>query len=108
MADPGFEAEELIPRLGEEFGYPSVGAQMVAADLRACSPLIRAAFWQWWKRGVLDLGLQVEGYTLKRLAEEHGMNPIAAFLTLDWLVKEPEAALASLARGHDRIQLQSE
>ena len=105
MADPAFKAKDLIPRLRKEFDYPPTGAQMVAADLRACGPAIRAAFWQWWNAGALDADLEVEGYTLKRLAEEHGMTPIAAFLTLDWLVKEPEAALASLARGHDRIEI---
>jgi hypothetical protein len=93
---------ELVTRLVSEFGYPLQGAQMVAEKLLACGPEIKAAFLYWWNEGSLD-DLVVEGYTVQRLMEEHGMNPIAAFLTLDWLMREPEKAKVSLARGHDRV-----
>lgn len=46
---------------------------------------------------------EVEGYSIKRLKEEHGMNEIGAILTLDWLKREPEKAKESLRRGHDEI-----
>lgn len=31
------------------------------------------------------------------------MNEVAGFLTLDWLLREPEKAIASLKKGHDTI-----
>ncbi len=36
--------------------------------------------------------------------ELHKMNPIAAFLTLDWLIREPEQAIESLKHGYDFIK----
>ena len=101
--EPRFEAADLTPRLISEFGYPKVGAQQVADKLAACNPTIKAACWRWWQTSALDAALESEGYTLSRLMNEHGMKPVAAFLTLDWLAREPGAARASLARGHDRI-----
>jgi hypothetical protein len=103
MGDPQIGTAETIRRLREEFGYPASGARLIAGKLGALSPPIRAAFVEWWRTGTMEGDLIVEGYTQQRLAEEHGMNPIAAFLTLDWLTREPVDALASLARGHDRI-----
>ena len=41
---------------------------------------------------------------MQRLADEHGMNPIAAYLTIDWLIKDPEAALMPLTKGHDWVK----
>lgn len=100
---PRFDAADLTSRLISEFGYPKTGAQRVAGKLVVCNPTVKAAFWHWWQTGTLDAALEVEGYTLAQLMNEHGMKPIAAFLTLDWLAREPEAARASLARGHDRV-----
>ena len=94
--------EFLVPRLIAEFGYPAEGARIVAEKIAACGPQVRAAFAMWWQTGELT-DLEIEGYTVERLMAEHNMKPIAAFLTLDWLGREPEKARASLRRGHDRI-----
>lgn len=94
--------EELVSRLIFEFGYPEEGAKLVAEKLAACQPEIKEAFLKWWDEGQLGT-IEVEGYTLQKLMEKHSLKPIAAFLTLDWLAREPEKARAALARGHDRI-----
>ena len=41
----------------------------------------------------------IEGYSYKTLVENYGMKPIGAFLTLDWLIREPQKALTSLKKG---------
>jgi hypothetical protein len=94
--------EELLPRLISEFHYPPKGAQLVAEKLSVSKPEIQSAFLYFWNTGELPL-IEVEGYTVKQLETEHGMKPIAALLTLDWLLREPEKAKASLKRGHDRV-----
>jgi hypothetical protein len=99
----GFTTADLVPRLVEEFGYSPYAADITASELATAEPRIQKAFLHWWNTGQV-VALEVEQYDVRRLANEHGMNPIAAFLTLDWLIKEPEAALASLARGHDWIE----
>jgi hypothetical protein len=98
-----FTTADLVPRLIGEFGYSPYAADVTARELVAADPRIQEAFYRWWNTSEIS-DIEVEGHHLQRLADEHGMNPIAAFLTLDWLIKEPEAALASLARGHDRVK----
>jgi len=82
-------------------GYSPEGAQAVADRLRLCIPITRQLFEQWQAGGNLDGTVQIEGFTATRLMTEHGMNEVAAILTLDWLARDPQTALESLARGHD-------
>jgi len=96
------ETQSLIPRLVAEFGYPEKGAKLVADKLVSSAPEIQSTFLIWWQNGEI-MDLAVEGYTVSQLMAEHQMNPVAAFLTLDWLKREPEAARISLAKGHDRL-----
>lgn len=95
---------DVIARLIDEYNYPTKGAQLVATKLEALTIEVRPYFERWWAGGPIP-NLQIERYTVRRLMEEHGMNPIAGFLTLDWLVREPEMALASLKKGHDKINV---
>jgi len=92
----------LLPRLIEEFGYSKENAAEVVDDLSNCSEQIISAFLRWWNTGVLP-DIEIEQYNVSRLRKEYGMNPIAALLSLDWLIKEPEEAKAALKRGYDEI-----
>ena len=96
------ESEELVPRLVSEFAYPEEGALVVAEKLAACQPSVKEAFSLWWTEGRLSCQ-EIEGFTLETLMTEHGLKPIGAFLTLDWLAREPEKARAAIERGHDRV-----
>ncbi len=96
--DPAAIAERLV----ETHGYPRHAAEVVAADLMELSPPVAAAFLAWWSSGVVH-GVTVEGYTVDCLQVKFGMHPVAAYLTLEWLVQEPEQALAVLRHGLDRI-----
>lgn len=97
------DAEGLIPRLISEFNYPPQGARLIAAKLVHLTPPVREAFLTWWTEGTTPQ-LQIEGYSVQRLQDEHRMKLIAALLTLDWLTREPAKALASLQRGHDYVR----
>ena len=92
----------LVSRLVHGFGYSPQGAGLVATKLASCAPVVQQAFEQWWTTGRLP-DLMVEEYDVARLAKEHNMRPVAALLTLDWLLREPAKARASLGRGHDWI-----
>jgi hypothetical protein len=94
--------DDLIPRLISEFGYPPKGAQIVGEKLVKSSPQIQQAFIRFWEAGEIP-SMVVEGYTVSRLADEHGMKPIAALLTLDWLIRDPVQAKISLHKGHDFV-----
>ena len=86
-----------------ETGYSPEGAQAVAERLALCITTTRQLFEQWRAGRGLDDAPAIAGYTASRLMVEHGMNPIAAILTMDWLARDPQTATASLARGHDRM-----
>lgn len=98
-----FSSTEIVPRLVKEFGYSSDDAEAVAGNLVATQPQVQDAFLHWWKSGEIP-ALEVEQYNVQRLVDEYDMNPIAALLTLDWLIREPEDALATLARGYDWVE----
>ena len=89
--------------------YPGIysGPQMESALESLISPSmdseIRLHLEKFLTSGVLE-DLTVEAYSVTRLKKEHGMNELAAFLTLDWLKREPEDAKASLAKGSDWVR----
>lgn len=94
--------EEVFDRLVNEFGYPAHAAEVVTSKVGKLGPETHAAFALWWNSGQTP-ALEVEGYTVDRLMKEHDMNPIASILTLDWLAREPDKALESLRKGHDKV-----
>jgi hypothetical protein len=104
MTDRG--ASGLEERLTRDFGYPPNGARAVASRLTAMTGPVDEAFRSWWATGVTP-EIEIEGFTVDRLREEHGMNEIAALLTLDWLNRDPIAAAASLHKGHDVVRRRS-
>jgi hypothetical protein len=96
------DTASVTQRLMNEFEYPEQGAGMVAEQIAALVPPLRAAFSEWWETGTMP-HVEVEGYTVERLRQEHSLNPLAALLTLDWLAREPEAARAAIGQGHDEV-----
>lgn len=100
------DQEEIRQRLQEEFGYPPQGAKVVATKLSVLVSPICEAFSEWWYSGAIP-ALEVQGYTVQRLADEQGLTPIAAFLTLDWLQREPDKALPIVKRGPERVRFRA-
>ena len=98
------QPDEIIPRLVAEFGYTEKNAERVSQNLQECTLAVQESFEKWWRGEGLDPHLKVKGYTLKRLIEEYGFGPIAAFLDMDWLIREPEEAAKALSRGYDSIE----
>lgn len=96
--------ETVRRRLVSEFGYPEHGAQLVANEIADLAPAIMREFEKWWALGVIP-ETEVEGYTLISLMRDYDLNPIAAFLTLDWLTKDPMAAKAEISKGYDCIAI---
>jgi predicted nucleic acid-binding protein len=101
------DRDTIATRLVDEFGYSEKGALLAADRLVALTGSLAEQFAQWWWHGTSP-NRSIEGYTFDSLIEGSGMNPIAAFLTLDWLERDPQRASASLHRGRDRIATSSE
>ena len=102
VSEPTQTSRSTIARLKSELGYTQAGAQLVLHDLEESDPRIQSAFHEWLRSGALP-AIVAEGYDVPRLMREHSMNIIAALLTLDWLLREPQRAISSLRKGHDRL-----
>ena len=101
----GYEFTEagLTELLTTKLDYAPADAARVTAELLVMQPPIRAAFMEWWKSGTLPDHPAYEGFNPATLAVQHGLNPPAAFLTLDWLATDPQTARKALSEGYDTI-----
>jgi hypothetical protein len=59
---------------------------------------IKAAFEEWVDSNVIPT-IEIERWRYNKLVEKFEMRPVAAFLALDWLTREPEKASKALKRG---------
>ena len=80
-------------------GYTQRNASLVAEEMVYIAPQLQQYLEAWLMDKSYNENYEVGEYSLKRLQEERRMNYPAALLTLDWLIKEPKAALRSLNRG---------
>jgi hypothetical protein len=102
MGQNPISKENLLERITTEFDYPLPRAESATKKLLDLQPQLKSEFEQWWHTGQLPT-IEIEGYTVQRLMTEREMNPIAAILALDWLIREPEFAKESFQRRYDRI-----
>ena len=100
--------DTIIAMLVAEFGYTEKRAEEVVQKLQKSDFAIQEAFEKWWLGKGLDEQLVVQGYTLQILVEKKGFNPMNAFLTMDWLIREPARAKRALSRGRDHFLLSPE
>lgn len=80
-------------------GYTQRNASLVAEEMVNIVPQLQQYLESWLMDKSYCENYEVGEFSLKKLQEERRMNYPAALLTLDWLIKEPEAALRSLNRG---------
>ena len=74
----------------------------IMPKLETASPIILRSLKKFLTDGVID-EIVLLGYSVEKLVNEHGMNELAAFLTLAWIIREPQEAIESLRKGHDTI-----
>lgn len=82
-----------------ERGYDERSAQLVVTELMTLTQPLDA-YLEKWLQDKSDISeCDAHGYSIKQLMEERNMTYPAALLTMDWLMKEPDAAIASLKCG---------
>jgi hypothetical protein len=87
----------LLTLLKEE-NYPAHMLDKTIEKLEKLQPEILSAFTQWLSDGKTP-SISIENFSFQDLTMKFGMTPVGAFITLDWLVREPEKAKRSLERG---------
>jgi len=102
------EASAVVARLVSEFGYSEQGARRAVQNLSTSHPAVQQAFAKWWRGEGLDDQLQVRGYTVRRLVERRGFNPVFALITMADLMREPDLVVQMLRRGFDNVAFEKE
>lgn len=86
-------------RLIDDFDCKESQVDGVVEKISKLSPEIYAAFEAWFNTGVIK-EIEVDGYTVASLrALKKQMNIVGAYLTLDWLKREPEKAKFALKQN---------
>lgn len=78
--------------------YPDYMLEQTADKVEHMDERIKVAFEEWVDNNVIPT-IEIEGWHYDKLVEKFRMRPVAAFLALDWLTREPEKAAKALKRG---------
>lgn len=89
--------KQIIEILKEE-DYPEYMIEQTADKIENLENEIKEAFEKWHLDGTIP-AIKLEGYSYQDLVNQFGMKPVGAFVTLDWLKKEPGKASDALRRG---------
>lgn len=98
------EGKECFDRMAclLEIGYTRYEAEQAVNKMEQMTPRLLEQLDLWFRAGVLPEDVY-EGFTVAELVEELGFTVPAAFLYLDWALREPEAAKAALAEMADGL-----
>ena len=88
----------IIIELLKKQGYHSFMLDKTATKIENLSQPLKEAFSMWVDCGI-EPSFSIKGYSYQTLIEKFDMKPIGAFLTLDWIIREPEKAIDNLNRG---------
>ncbi len=89
---------KLRDYLVKEYDYPAFMVEKTIDKVEKFDSDIYHEFEHWLSSGE-ESGIQVEGYSIRMLIDKYKMNVVGAYLTLDWLKREPEDAKKALLRG---------
>ena len=85
--------------LMSRFGYSEQDISVLCSDLEQLDQALVPVLAKWIKDGDCSDSTEYSGYSINSLCTEYEMNFIAALLTLDWIIKEPEQAIPAIKSG---------
>ena len=91
--------ENIRELLMSRLGYSEQDANMLCGDLGQVDQKLVLVLKRWVEDGSCTDATEYSGYSIDSLCSEFEMNFIAALLTLDWIIKEPEQAISALKSG---------
>lgn len=89
---------EQLRLLLKEEGYPTHMIANTIVKLNNLTAPIKESFESWCQTGIIP-AVRIGGYDFMVLTQNFHMKPVGAFLTLDWLIREPEDAKIALSKG---------
>ena len=91
--------ENIRELLMSRFGYSEQDTCVLCNDLEQLDQALVPVLTKWIKDGECSDSTEYSGYSINSLCTEYEMNFIAALLTLDWIIKEPEQAIPAIKSG---------
>lgn len=85
-----------------EHGYSEAGAYSAAAKIETMQPDLKTALINWVKSGEIP-EFTVEDFDISGLVEHKELSVPAAFLMLDWLMRDPDSAKKALSGITDEL-----
>ncbi len=79
-------------------GYNDRQASVAMEKLSRINDQLKAGIERWAESGI-ETDYTIAGVNLSKLKSEFSLTYPAALLTMDWLIREPDKALASIKRG---------
>lgn len=83
----------------QRIGCSAEDADVVSMDLKVIHPDLQPMLDAWIANESFDADRKFNGYSLNDLMFQNGLAFTGAILTLDWLLKDPEKALAAIHYG---------
>lgn len=90
--------KQTIENILKEEKYPDYMLEKTIEKVERFDSTVMKIFEEWSKSGE-EPTLSIEGFSYHQLVDEYGMKPVGAFITLDWLLRDPQKAVAALKRG---------
>lgn len=96
--------EEIVHLIQAKYPeiYPYDKIHILTSGLEKISPLVKKALETFLQTNEHE-EINLFGYSVQNLIAQQSMNEIAAYLTLDWIIREPDKAIKSLKKGHDIV-----
>lgn len=91
--------KDYVYNVLKERGYDSHSAELVVEELTKLEKPLNDYLECWLLDESDKKDFVANGYSISQLQSERQMSYPAALLTIDWLIKEPENANASLSKG---------
>ena len=88
--------EKLIDLLAAKWQYPESQVENVAKKIESMATEIQISFEKFAETGDFPAEPEYFGISPASLAENYNFKPPAVFLALDWIKRDPEAALNAL------------
>lgn len=85
----------LRETLVEKYDYMESKVDGVVEKISKFSPKVMESFEKWFNTGEVD-SIEVEGFTIKDILDKKKMTIVSAYITLDWLHRDPKQAKAAL------------
>ena len=90
-----------MKKLKEELkkeGYPEETIENTISKIEKFDSEIKRLFYEWLENSTVP-GAEIENYSYEKLTKDFQMKPIGAFITLDWLKRDPKEAKKALEKG---------